>query len=197
MVLRAQPPAAAALQAMPAGPDAAPAPESYRQPALRALTVADLDAVVQIEQRAYAFPWSRGNFTDSLAAGYLAQLLVQPDTSGAGVRTAATPLGYYFAMQGVDEMHLLNITVAPEHEHRGHARHMLRHLMGRSLEAGARSLWLEVRESNHRARRLYERWGFQAVGLRKGYYPAPQGQREHAIVMSLPLEPGGAADALE
>lgn len=195
MVLRAHPPAGAGQPPWTGTPGASGEP--YRQPMLRALTVADLDAVVQIEQRAYAFPWSRGNFTDSLAAGYVAQLLVQPDTSTSGVRTAAMPLGYYFAMPGVDEMHLLNITVAPEHEHRGHARHMLRHLMALSLEGGARSLWLEVRESNQRARRLYERWGFQAVGLRKGYYPAPHGQREHAIVMSLPLISEGSADALE
>lgn len=195
MVLRSHPPRAGGLPAAAAAPY--PAGEAYRQPQLRPLAVGDLDAVVQIEQRAYAFPWSRGNFTDSLAAGYLAQLLVQPDTSACGVRTAAMPLGYYLAMPGVDEMHLLNITVAPEHEHRGHARHMLRHLMAASLEGGARTLWLEVRESNDRARRLYERWGFQAVGLRKGYYPAPQGQREHAIVMSLPLVGEGSLDAME
>jgi ribosomal-protein-alanine N-acetyltransferase len=50
-------------------------------------------------------------------------------------------------------------------------------------------LWLEVRESNHRAQLIYSQFGFQAKGLRKGYYPAPHGQREHAVVMSLTIPP--------
>ena len=167
-------------------------------PALRAMRVADLDGVAAIENRAYAFPWSRGNFVDSLAAGYLARVLLAPEPAGAARPVPPPPLlGYYLAMPGVEEMHLLNLTVAPEYEHRGHARSMLRHLVVASREAGARTLWLEVRESNLRARQLYERWGFQAVGLRKGYYPAAQGQREHAIVMSLPLTADGADHALE
>lgn len=192
-------------------------------PALVPMTLAQLDAVMAIEAAAYAFPWSRGNFIDSLAAGYLARVLVAASGQSAsrhatgeasnrsshqasqelshGTQRSTPPaplLGYYLAMPGVEEMHLLNITVAPGHEHRGHARTMLRHLMAASREAGARTLWLEVRESNLRARGLYERWGFTAVGLRKGYYPAALGQREHAIVMSLPLGPDKEGpDALE
>lgn len=176
-------------------------------PWLRTMRVVDLDEVTAIESRAYPFPWSRGNFIDSLAAGYLARVLVAVGEAEASqgpsrVTQRSTPpaalIGYYLAMHGVEEMHLLNITVAPEHEHRGHARRMLSHLMAASREAGARSLWLEVRESNLRARCLYERWGFAPVGLRKGYYPAAQGQREHAIVMSLPLGADAEGhDALE
>jgi len=170
-------------------------------PAVRTMRVVDLDEVTTIENRAYPFPWSRGNFVDSLAAGYLARVLVAPGDGDQAARRRVAPegplLGYYLAMPGVEEMHLLNITVAPEHEHRGHARSMLRHLMAESRQAGARSLWLEVRESNQRARALYERWGFQAVGQRKGYYPAAHGQREHAIVMSLALTLEGDASALE
>lgn len=146
-----------------------------------------LDAVLAIEAAAYAFPWTRGNFVDSLASGYLAQVLYADDGS---------ILGYFIAMGGVDEMHLLNITTAPAHEHRGHARFMLDALVGQCRQRAARQLWLEVRVSNERARAIYLRRGFVQVGLRKAYYPAPGGQREDALVMSLAVEPGEGGDAL-
>ncbi len=146
------------------------------QPTLRPIGVTDLDAVMAIEQRAYSFPWSRGNFIDSLAAGYAAQMLLDGD---------GRPIGYFVAMPGVDEMHLLNLTVDPHWQGRG-----LSHLLMDAVDAccderHATMLWLEVRASNARARSLYARRGFNEVGLRRGYYPAAQGQREDAVVMSL------------
>jgi ribosomal-protein-alanine N-acetyltransferase len=158
-------------------------------PVLVPMTIAQLDAVLAIEAAAYAFPWSRGNFIDSLAAGYPARTLL--DARG-GV------LGYFVAMGGVDEMHLLNITVAPAAQGRGYARTMIDALVGLCRAQPARSLWLEVRASNAHARALYEHLGFVQVGLRKGYYPAPFGRREDAIVMSLAIDfaAPGVADAL-
>jgi len=144
------------------------------------MTPARLDAVVAIEQAVYAFPWSRGNFVDSLAAGYLAEVLV--DARGELI-------GYYVAMGGVEEMHLLNVTVRPLLQGRGHGRAMLDALVAHSRARGARTLWLEVRESNLHARELYRRYGFAEVGIRRGYYPAPLG-REDAVVMSLTLDSG-------
>jgi len=150
------------------------------QPRFRAMTVADIDRVMAVELQAYPFPWSRGHFTDSLAAGYEAQLLLRD----AGSRRAGSELlAYYVAMPGVEELHLLNLTVAPAHQGHGHARSLLAHLADAGRRLGATQIWLEVRESNLRARRLYERWGFEAVGQRKSYYPAAHGQREHASVM--------------
>lgn len=159
------------------------------QPAalLRPMQVTDLDAVMSIERDAYTFPWSRGNFIDSLAAGYLAEVLQLP---------AAGLVGYYVAMQGVDEMHLLNLTVAPEHQRRGHSRTLLDALQQHCHGRGVPSLWLEVRFSNQHARAVYARRGFAEVGLRRGYYPAHHGQREDAIVMSLQLQ-SGHADAVD
>lgn len=151
------------------------------RPQSRPMTVRDLDAVVGVEQRAYSHPWSRGNFTDSLAAGYLAEVW----WLGEAV------LGYFIAMPGVDELHLLNITVAPEHQGQGHGRVMMAALRQHALQAEAASLWLEVRESNHRARALYRSLGFAEVGLRRGYYPAAV-RREDAVVMSLVLAGAGA-----
>ncbi|HEY1103227.1 MAG TPA: ribosomal protein S18-alanine N-acetyltransferase [Burkholderiaceae bacterium] len=141
------------------------------------MTESRLDAVLRIEQRCYDHPWSHTNFTDSLRSGYEAQLLV----AGDGI------LGYFVAMQGVDEVHLLNITVAPEHQRQGWARVMLDGLAIWSRNRGAQWLWLEVRASNLRAYGIYERYGFRHLGERKNYYPAAGGQREHALVMSLKL----------
>jgi [ribosomal protein S18]-alanine N-acetyltransferase len=144
------------------------------------MAAANLDAVMAIEAAAYAFPWSRGNFVDSLASGYFARVLY----AGTG-----EVLGYFVAMGGVDEMHLLNITVAPAQEHQGHARFMIDALTAECRARRAQQLWLEVRQGNERARAIYVRRGFVQVGVRKGYYPAPHGKREDAIVMSLQLLP--------
>ena len=149
------------------------------EPQLRAMHYADLDAVLAVERAAYSFPWTRGNFVDSLAIGYQAELLVSDDDG---------LVGYYVAMPGVDEMHLLNLTVAPRLQRRGHARTLLDALQRRCLEQGLPKLWLEVRASNARAREIYARRGFAEVGLRRGYYPAGNSRREDAIVMSLDLQ---------
>ena len=136
-----------------------------------------LGEVVAIESRAYDHPWTRGNFSDSIRSGYEAQALVAGETM----------LGYFVAMKGVDEVHLLNITVAPEHQSQGWGRLMLDAVALWSRGQGAQWLWLEVRVTNERAQGLYERYGMRRVGERKGYYPAGPGAREDAIVMSLRL----------
>jgi len=144
-------------------------------PRLRDITIALLDAVLAIEVQAYTFPWTRGNFIDSLAAGYLARALVADD---------GELIGYFVAMPGHEEMHLLNVTVAAHHQGQGHARRLLAELYALSAGFGATALWLEVRESNARARALYEREGFSEAGRRRDYYPAPAGRREDAILMT-------------
>jgi len=141
------------------------------------LALARLDQVLHVEQQAYSHPWTRGNFTDALATGYEAQLLLAGDEL----------LGYFVAMQGVEEVHLLNLTVAPRHQRQGWARVLLDALALWSRGRAAQWLWLEVRASNERARGIYEAHGFRRVGERKRYYPAAAGQREDAIVMSLHL----------
>ena len=152
----------------------APQPAEVR---FEPLTPQRLDAVLPVEQQAYPNPWTRGNFSDALQAGYLGQLLLAGDTL----------LGYFVAMKGVDEVHLLNFTVVPEFQRQGWARVMLDALATWSRGQSAQWLWLEVRESNARAIAVYERHGYRRVGLRKNYYPAQDGQREHAVVMSLRL----------
>ncbi len=156
-----------------------PVADDERQAAvLQPLQAEDLEALVAIEQTAYSHPWTRGNFRDALASGYWMQSLRLHDEL----------LGYVVAMQGVQETHLLNITVTPARQGQGWAHMMLDALCLWSRRQGAQWLWLEVRESNRRALQVYERYGFQRVGLRKDYYPADRQQREHAVVMSLNLK---------
>ena len=149
-----------------------------REIRFEAMTESHLESVMAIEQASYTHPWTRRNFIDSLASGYIARLLV--DETGV--------LGYFVAMPGVDEMHLLNITVAPDERHQGMGRLMLDELCRASRAQGAQWLWLEVRQSNQHALLLYERYGFRRVGERRGYYPLSVGRRETAVVMSLALQ---------
>jgi ribosomal-protein-alanine N-acetyltransferase len=152
---------------------------------LRAMREADLDRVLLVEGRCYSHPWTRGNFSDALAAGYLARLLVD----GADDIAA-----YVVAMHGVDELHLLNLTVAPDWQRAGHACALLDLLEAHCREHGLPTLWLEVRAGNARALHVYRRRGFAEVGRRPDYYPTGAGRREDAIVMCRAV-PGVWGDA--
>ncbi len=145
---------------------------------LRPMTTQDLDDVVMLEQTVYSFPWSRGNFADSLASGYHARVL--RDDGGALA-------GYIIAQPGVTESHVLNVTVAPPLQSQGLGLLMLDDLVAHSHQRGDHALWLEVRLSNARARAMYERYGFVEVGQRRGYYPAAASKREDAAVLRLTL----------
>lgn len=154
----------------------------------------DLTEVMAAERQAYPVPWTHGNFVDSLAAGYPAEVLRVPPQAGSapsGGLGAARPwgypelLGYWVAMPGVDELHLLNITVVPAWQRRGLAVAMLDRLVQACRQRGLTQLWLEVRVGNTRARDVYRRYGLSEVGLRRAYYPVPQGPREDAVLMSL------------
>ena len=136
-----------------------------------------LDKLLAVEQLAYPHPWTRVNFADAIKSGYQSQLLMAGDEL----------LGYFVAMKGVDEVHLLNVTVAPAYQRLGWGRVMLDALATWSRGQGAQWLWLEVRQSNERAITVYENHGFRRVGVRKHYYPVANNQREDAVVMSLRL----------
>ncbi|MEN9538337.1 MAG: ribosomal protein S18-alanine N-acetyltransferase [Pseudomonadota bacterium] len=147
--------------------------------ALTPASVQALDELMVIEEQAYGFPWTRRNFEDGLRSGYSVQCLM----------CGAELLAYYVATAGVDEVHLLNLTVAPAHQRRGHAVTCLRHLTEWAhQDLLALRVWLEVRAGNVRAFQVYERFGFQGVGLRKAYYPNGTQPREDAIVMKLDLQ---------
>ena len=180
---------------MPPGTSAAHPPADVRvhtrAVAFVPMTTADLDAVWDMEKRAYSHPWSLGNFRDSLQSGYPAQMLVSDALPGESplnlTATSQVLLGYLVAMRGVDEVHVLNIAVAPEHRRQGWGQVLLQALAVQSLAEGAQWIWLEARASNHPALALYRHVGFLPMGVRKQYYPAGGGQREDAVVMSLNL----------
>ncbi len=170
------------MSALPSPPD----PTTLRR---GVMTLADLPQVLAIEQTAYAFPWTRGNFVDSLAASHPTQVLRAAD---------GAVQAYSVAQRGVQELHLLNLTVAPMLQGRGLARALLDGLVALARDEAQQWLWLEVRESNQRAREIYRRYGFEDVGLRRGYYPAAAGRREDARVMRLAIASRGeAGDALD
>jgi ribosomal-protein-alanine N-acetyltransferase len=141
------------------------------------MLASDLDDVVAIEREIYPFPWTRGNFQDSLAAGYSAWLL--RDASG-------DVIAYAIVMLVLDEAHLLNLSVSRPYQRLGFGWRMLEWMAHQARDYGARTMLLEVRPSNAPAQRLYERYGFERIGVRRGYYPA-HGGREDAVVMRIAL----------
>ncbi len=142
------------------------------------MRTADLNAVLTIEYAIYPFPWTRGNFADALENGYEAWVL----RNGPG-----TVLAYFLMMMAVDEAHLLNITVRTDLQGKGIGRFLLDKAMTIARQNEMQSLFLEVRPSNHRALSVYQSAGFQTIGTRKNYYPAPGNGREDAIVMKREL----------
>lgn len=139
---------------------------------------ADVDEVHALECSVFPHPWSRANFSESLASGYDAWT----------ARDAAGQLaGYYLLMYAVDEAHLLDVAVAAGRQRQGLGRHLLDRIGARAREQGMTSVLLEVRPSNERALEVYRRYGYREIGRRKGYYPAHGGQREDAIVMRIDL----------
>jgi ribosomal-protein-alanine N-acetyltransferase len=137
----------------------------------------DLDAVVAAEKEVYPFPWTRGNFMDAMQAGYSAWVL--RDASG---NVAA----YSVMMMALDEAHLLNLSVARDAQRSGLGWRTLDWMADVARGYGGRTMLLEVRPSNEAAIRLYQRYGFERIGVRRGYYPT-EGGREDAIVMRISL----------
>lgn len=142
----------------------------------RPMLLGDVPWVAARERELHESPWSEGNFTDSLEAGYSCWLALEEEV----------PVAYAILMVVLDEAHLLNITVAGARQRKGLGRALLSHLQGVARQVGAQQMFLEVRPSNLPALALYRQNGFHAIGRRKGYYPGPKG-REDAVVMRLAL----------
>jgi ribosomal-protein-alanine N-acetyltransferase len=142
----------------------------------RRMRLADLPAVAGLEKSLYAFPWSLGNFRDSVTAGYDCWTV----THGEAV------IGYAVLMVALEEAHLLNFAVASEWQNQGIGRAFLRHMVEVARLAGCQIIYLEVRPSNLPARHLYRTVGFQQIAIRPEYYPAHSG-REDALFLGLSL----------
>jgi ribosomal-protein-alanine N-acetyltransferase len=146
------------------------------QPALRAMRLDDIDAVVALESQAYEFPWTLGIFRDCLRAGYECWVLTLADEI----------VGYAVLSVAASEAHLLNVCVAGKHQSGGHGMRLVRRMIDLARWHHAERLFLEVRPSNTRAIAIYDHIGFNEIGRRPNYYPARRG-REDAIVMAIEL----------
>jgi [ribosomal protein S18]-alanine N-acetyltransferase len=151
---------------------------------LRDMTAADLDAVLSIEQDVHAHPWTRGNFSDALESGYVCRVY----------EVAGKMHGFVVLMAAVDEMHLLDISIAAAQQRQGLGRSLLDAAKQLARGMNMQRMLLEVRPSNSAAIALYARAGFAEIGRRRGYYPAAPGvtreagnAREDAIVMECKL----------
>ena len=142
-------------------------------PGLREMDLADVDAIMRIEQRVHAHPWTHGNFTDALKSASICRVY----------EAEGMMLGYVVLMPAVDEAQLLNISIAAEHQRNGLGAALLDETMGMARGLNMRRVLLEVRPSNVAALGLYRDAGFREIGLRRGYYPADNNVREDAIVM--------------
>lgn len=145
------------------------------EPALcfRPMQEADLTDVIAIERHSYPYPWTRTIFGDCLRAGYSCWVVErQGIIEGYGVVSVAA-----------GESHLLNLCVRAAARQQGTGRKLLNHLISVARRHGAEVVFLEVRPSNKAALALYGRSGFNELGVRKDYYPAPAG-REDALILA-------------
>lgn len=152
------------------------------------MTVTDLDSVLAIESVSHIHPWTRGNFSDSLAAGHWAYC-VRPQLSDAVKGSYLDPeilWAYCILFPAVDELHLLNITVSPKLRRLGIGVKMMNAIEGVAAQQNMPRIILEVRPSNESALKLYQRLGYEQIGMRKNYYPvdATSGLREDALVLA-------------
>ena len=152
------------------------------------MQTADLDEVLKIESVSHIHPWTKGNFSDSLAAGHWAYCIrPQVDQAIKGSYLDSTVLwAYCILFPAVDELHLLNITVSPKLRKLGLGSRMMAAIEGVAAQQNIPRIILEVRPSNIAAVTLYQKLGYEQIGIRKNYYPAdPQlGIREDALVMA-------------
>jgi len=145
-------------------------------PSFEPMRESDLRAVLEIEESIYEFPWTHGNFRDSLRAGYSCWV----------AREGRRVIGYAVLMLAAGEAHLLNLSIAAASQRRGHGRGLLHNVIELAREHKANVLFLEVRPTNEVGQRLYAGCGFRQVGVRRGYYPTRKG-REDALVLALDL----------
>jgi ribosomal-protein-alanine N-acetyltransferase len=150
------------------------------------MRVQDLDEVLAIERASFPHPWSRQAFLYELRENRVARLWV-----GREPAPASAIVGYLCLWFIADEIHVTNLAVHPAHRQHGVGRHLLGTLLELYRQQGALRAALEVRPSNHPARRLYEAFGFRQVGLRKGYY---FDTGEDALLMEARLAPSSGSD---
>ncbi len=151
-------------------------PEIDLESGFRKMTFADVPDVMLIESQVYTHPWTEGIFNDCIRVGYNCLVYEQHNRL----------LAYGLVSIAANEAHILNLCVDPQVQGTGLGKRMLYKLMQLAEERLSDSIFLEVRESNEIAQNLYEQEGFNRIGVRKAYYPSPDG-REDAYVYAKAL----------
>jgi ribosomal-protein-alanine N-acetyltransferase len=149
---------------------------SHAPVAVRAMWPDDIPDVMRIERQSFGMPWQESTFR---------ALMRRPSASLLTAESNRTVVGFSVLWFAADEGELGDLAVDPEHRGRGIGRTLLNRSIEEARLRGARSLYLEVRESNEAARALYQTAGFETVGRRADYYSGP---REDACVMRLDLQ---------
>jgi [ribosomal protein S18]-alanine N-acetyltransferase len=137
----------------------------------------DIAVVMELEHRAYPFPWTAGNFRDCIRSNYYCCVYRQGERC----------VGYAVMSVKAGEAQVLNICIDPDVQGRGLGRRLMGHLVEVAWKRDADTVFLEVRVSNLAAYALYSSMGFNEVGMRPDYYPAKDG-REDAMVLALSLQ---------
>ena len=145
---------------------------------IRPMTMADIDAIAELEKLVFTLPWSRESFRREVEENAAARYLVLED------RGRVVAYGGMWLV--IDEAHITNIAVHPEARGKGFGERLLRALMRLASDTCMGMITLEVRRSNAAAQALYRKAGFQDVGYRKRYY---EDNQEDALIMyaTLPL----------
>jgi ribosomal-protein-alanine N-acetyltransferase len=143
---------------------------------MRPISLNDLNEIMNIETRAYEFPWSAGIFSDCLRVGY----------SCWAYEDENNIIGYGVMSVAAGEAHILNLTVKPESQRRGIGEILIKQFIKLARRYEVDMLMLEVRPSNKAALSLYAKLGFNEISVRKGYYPAATG-REDALILACSL----------
>ena len=139
---------------------------------VREMSPHDLEAILAIERQAYEFPWNRNVFETCFRAGYEASVM----------ELDGVIIGYAVMLVAAREGHVLNFCIAADFRRRGYGLLLLKTILGHARQLGVEQFIIEVRPSNRAALSLYKKEGFQEVGLRKGYYPTRDKQREDALI---------------
>ncbi len=132
----------------------------------------DLSAIGLIENEVHAYPWTQGNFLDSLKSNHTCLMM----------KLNEEIIGYTVMMFVLDECHLLNISIKKSMQKKGYGSHLLKEVIRQANLAHAKTIYLEVRASNQTAIHLYDKHGFNEMSIRKDYYRTKEG-REDAILM--------------
>lgn len=141
----------------------------------------DVPIIADIEKMTYTMPWSDTSFYSEVYSRYSLTRIAELE---------GRIVGYICVRQIADECHLLNLTVDSAFRRRGIASLLFTDVLEDLTGSGGRFLYLEVRASNHEAKRLYEKFGFKMVGMRKNYYIRPE---ENALIMMREIGPPSPA----